>query len=443
MAEATATPVVTPEATAPTVESPSSFRGKGMDEVFKAADKATPEQTPEEVAVKADATEATAETSEQPQEEQQQSAEVEADVWKMRPGQLRAALKEVPAKLRNALVDAYMKVRPYEASGMLVSDIQRYKEIAPTVEVLEDVARQAQAYQTMSEAIASGSDDGMHYVLRTLFDASPDGTRNLIRQVATNIDKIDPTVYLALQERGIRALVANMRAAAKENPVFAESARDVAVFTGLERAEDDAAEEVKLPAEVVREREELRQLKRQEAARRAEEEQRRQQSMKNAVVAFHESAMSGAFEAGASLVQGWIEEYARDYPNEVKADLFDAIGDGVVQAIDKNPAVQKRYLDVLRSGNGGPEHRAQVVQYLLSQAKSLLPHIATPILEREAAKIRGVLAKRQERLKTTTARKDVGASGVPSVTPRTTFEAKSFKGKGADAVFAAFDALNK
>ncbi len=440
MAETTPTPTPAPEAAAPPVETVKPTKGAGMDEVFKQADLADAKPPVEEA--KADApAEEPQETK--PEEQDAEATDVDGDVWKMRPKQLRTALKDIPSKLRNALVDAYLKVRPYEDSGMRVTDIQRYKEIAPTVEVLEDVARQAQAYQNLGDAISSNTDDGMHYVLRTLFEASPDGTRNLIRQVASNIDKIDPSVYLALQERGIRALIANMRAGAKDNPVLAESARDVAVFAGLERDADTEPEEMKLPDEVEREREELRQMKRQEAARRAEEEQRKQNSVRAAVAAFHESAMAGAYEAGAGLIQGWIEEYARDYPNEVKADLFDAIGDGVVQAINRNPAVQKRYRDVLMSGNGSAEHRAQVIQYLLSQAKSLLPHVAAPVLEREAAKVRGVIAKRQERLRNTTARKDVGNSGSPSITPRQSMEAKSFKGKGVDAVFAAFDALNK
>lgn len=439
MAE-TMTPTTLPEtATAPSpAESPSSYRGKGMDEVFKQADAAT--DKPAEVAEQA----AEPEVETPPTEEQKPEPEaVDPDIWKMKPGQVRAALKEIPPKLRNALVDAFMKVRPYEDSGMRVSEIQHYKEIAPTPEILEDIAQEAYKHRVLNDAIASGTEEGVHHVMRSLFEASPNGAKNFVIRIASNIDKIDPPTYLGLQERGIRNLIANMRRAAKENPIFAESARDVAVFTGLERDSETEPEEIKLPAEVEQEREELRQLKRQEALRQQEEMNRRAQSVHNAVSVFHETVMSGAYEAGAPMIQSWIEEYAKDYPDEVKADLFDAIGDGVVQAIDKNPAVQKRYRDVLLGGNGSPEHRSRVVQYLLSQAKALLPHVATPVLQREAAKIRGVLAKRQERARTATTRRDVGASGAPAVPSRPSLKPSDFKGKGADAVFAAFDAVLK
>jgi len=437
------TPTTPPEAaTAPSpAESPSSYRGKGMDEVFKQAD-AAPDK-PAEVAEKTAEPEVETPPTEEQKPPETQAEPVDPDIWKMKPGQVRAALKEIPPKLRNALVDAFMKVRPYEDSGMRVSEIQHYKEIAPTPEILEDIAQEAYKHRVFNDAIASGTEEGVHHVMRSLFEASPNGAKNFVIRIASNIDKIDPPTYLGLQERGIRNLIANMRRAAKENPIFAESARDVAVFTGLERDGETETEEIKLPAEVEQEREELRQLKRQEALRQQEEMNRRSQSIHNAVNVFHETVMSGAYEAGAPMIQSWIEQYAEGYPDEVKADLFDAIGDGVVQAIDKNPAVQKRYRDVLLGGNGSPEHRARVVQYLLSQAKALLPHVATPVLQREAAKIRGVLAKRQERARTATTRRDVGASGVPAVPSRPSLKPSDFKGKGADAVFAAFDAVLK
>lgn len=458
-----ATPVTTPATTPSPVETPSAFKGKGMGEVFKAADAeveaevaATATQTKKEIVDELlkgpdERQEASAEkTAEEGPEDAEQAKDKEDDPeltdkdWRVRVSKVKKALEVVSdPKLRKMLVDSFMTVEGYRKAGIRLSDIEHYKSIAPTPEVLDEIAATADEMRSLRAAIASNSEEGVHHIMRTLVQVSPQGTRNFVAALANHMEEIHPPAWRAMGMKLTRNLVATMRRAAKEgNPLLEDSARDVAIITGLEADESsENSERLELPPEIQREREELELLKRQEVERRQQEERARRDAAMGELRDFHQGVMSDAFQEGAKVVEGWIEENVGSYNNATKAKLFDSIGDALVRRIDQNPHIQDQYNKILGSSYNTPEHRERARRYLVSQAKALLPIVAAPILREFSEIADGVNSRRQEKLNTASARRDLGSSGVAPTAPRV--RPLSGRGKTYDQVFAEFEAQQK
>ena len=124
----------TPTTSTPTqspADSPSAFKGKGMDEVFRAADAAAAEpekpQTKQEMvdeilAGKPEESETKPETEPaEPEAEAEKPAEPEAELtqddWKTRLPKIRKAVEAISdPRMRKLLINAYMTAQPYHLS---------------------------------------------------------------------------------------------------------------------------------------------------------------------------------------------------------------------------------------------------------------------------------------------------------------------------------------
>ena len=428
------------------VADPGAFRGKGLDAVFKALETEPDVEHPVSQEADASAAPATEATQRAEEQGQKQETELEAADWRVRVADVRKALEGVAdPKLKKVLIDSFMTAKAYRQVGLRLGDIQKYLNVAPTPEILDEISQTASQYRSLMEAVASASQDGSVYALQHMVKASPQGAAALIQTISNNLEDLHPRAYRAVAEKVATNLVGNLRHTAKRenNPLLADVAHGLAVFCGFEQDAEGESEAADLPASVQKERDELRLMKQQEAERQKEEEQRRMEAFRNTVMGFQHGVLDDAYQQGADMVKGWIEENAGAYNDRVKSELWTRIGNALVKAIDANPHIQASYSNVLRSGKFDPEHHSRATQHLLAQAKTLLPHVAVAELRVMAEMFGGTVSKRQDKVAQVTGRRDVGSSGAATVEPKTSFDPKSFRGKGMDAVFAALDTVTK
>lgn len=423
-----------------------------MDEVFRAADAEVEADKPQSKQEMVDEILADKEPEEKVEAKSEAEAEAEPTVkpeveltpddWKTRLPKIRKAVEAIPdPKMRRLLIDAYMTAQPYQRAGIRMSDIEHYKAVAPTPEVLDEIVMTADQMNNLKSAIAHGSDEAANHIMRMMVQVDPNGTRQFVSHIVDHLEEFHPPAWRAAGVKLIRNVVANMREDAKKgNPLLEEAARDLAVYVGLEAEESENSDQADLPEHARQKIEELELLKRQEAERRQLEMQARRDEVFQKIRTFHQGVISESFQEGAKVVQEWIDEYAGSYNDATKAKLFDSIGDELVRRVDQNPHIQAQYDKILRSGNGSPEHRAQARQYLINQARSLLPVVAAPVLREFSEIANGVRVKRQEKL-TSASRRDLGSSGAAPITPRS--QPLSGRGKTMDQVFAEFEAKQR
>jgi hypothetical protein len=350
------------------------------------------------------------------------------------PRRAREALKDVrDPRWQKIFTDAYWYAEAYRKAGMKVSDIPRYRDIAPTYETLETINQIAREKAEFDNVLSTGTPESVTQLANYVNNANPQMWGKLVSQIAENLPSIDKKAYYALGDRIVKNAIANMRKASqeKDNEDLSTAADVISEWLGIDTSKKDGPVAPQLPPEIQQELAEAKELKRQE-------EQRRYEWAQDTYTGFLNSTYETAKAEGITPIQEWVNTWGASLPSDAaREELLGRIGNRILQAIQSNPNVGTTFQKLIHSGDGGEAHKQACARYLVNQAKALLPQVAPDEFKKFSALFGGQAKKqRDEKIAAATARRDVGSAGIASAPGVATISGRD---KKQDQVWAEFE----
>jgi hypothetical protein len=352
------------------------------------------------------------------------------------PRRAREAFKDIKdPRWRKIATDAYWYAEGYRKAGMHLSDIPKYREIAPTLETLQTIDSIAKEKLEFDRLLTAGGPDAIVSIANQINQANPQVWSQLVDQLVDNLPKVSKAAYYRIGDRIAKNIEANLRRDAKAlgDEDLNTAADVIAEWLGgkSSKTPDGQPAAAQLAPEVQKELEEARELKRQLEQRRFEEAQSTYQNFVNTT---YETAVA----EGSTPILEWVNAWGKTLPSDdARQELAGRIGNRIMQMLQASQNVNVTFERMLKNGDGSPAHQQTCARYLVNQAKALLPQVAPDELTK-FKKLFGVqqAKQREDKIAAVTARRDVGTAGVASapVNP-----AVSGRGKSQDQVWAEFE----
>lgn len=370
-------------------------------------------------------------------EGEEKPSEDEEKLEKVNP-RIREILKGVDSKVRKEFVDNYFIGKSYRESGMPLGDIPEYLRIAPTREVLQDLAGMA---KVAGEMLSDFNDpkEGVGRFVQRLYQTNQQSFRSLVQSVSDPdwLQAAMPDVFTPIAQLGTYNALATLgeRAKAANNEDLSTAVAIIAEELGLD------VDEKALASRRAAQPQQQRSPQDEEAYRRLQElEQRDAQLRQNAYQSFAKAAYDEAAGAVTTKIDEVIASSDPDntFNQKTREKMKTQIGEALVKSVSTNETVMRKLNALMANGDGSPEHKARVSQYLITQATALLPMAAKGVVEDYSSLFDNVKFKREEKVERVTSRREVGAGGKASPgTPPAPFSPKGMNMKDAfDAFFA-------
>lgn len=307
------------------------------------------------------------------------------------PQKIGDALKVIAdPKLRGELRAAYHQAKAYRELGMPISEAKERKLLAPTIESAREIHQAAGRAFELRDALVSARPEGIRTFMGALHEESPQAAQALVREVGSQLYRLDRQTWLRNAEDGMRNALSRMRQLAQEKDdsdyETAATLFEEVVFPGQTQG---ATPQRQRPAnDPVVQR--LQALEQREAAFTAQQRASFLQTVNTTL----EQAIGK--EADDLVKQGDPDGV---YPAEATQELRTNIINRVVNELRRNPAIASRATQLMQQGQLDKAHVDSVVAHLLNQARGLLPTLAADELEGYGRKFGAIQANRQRRIR--------------------------------------------
>jgi hypothetical protein len=332
----------------------------------------------------------------------------------------REALKMIPNKAtRKEMERDIFLGKAYRDIGMPISEAKEFRQLFPTLQEAKMVGETAQRALDLRNAFASGTPEGYKYFIQSLQQENPQAFGSLIDHVADNLYNGKRDAFLKVAARGVSNLAASLRESAKTGQALGDiPAGDLAVAADIvekylfgDRGNGNARPQ-RPPADP-RVMARLQQLEQREAQYQGVQ----REQFTHAVRQNYQTALDG--EVGKLIKEVDPDGF---YDKSTTARIRSEIADKVRDAVLSNPHAANYVEGLYQNGDFSPNHMQAVANHLVSQAKGVLPQIASETLRFWANALKQTEQKRQAKMQENAQKRDVGsaqagAAGVPQKAP--------------------------
>jgi hypothetical protein len=390
--------------------------GQPAEGTPKAAEEAPPKALEASV-------ERTIEQAETPKE----AAAAEAAQEEQLPTKFREAIRVIPdAKIRKQIAVDHFRLRKWDRfqqklGGVSVEDLDQYVttavQIAPTVEVLGEIAETAKAAQELANGFAGGSLEGFGKFAAAMLQANPEafvdffgfltGNETLVAQgLAQNFHPSLAQKFKTYRDffgdRLNRNVIANMREDSKQEgrEVLAEAADVLEEYLGLKGKE-------KQPTRVAARQPDERDL---ELGRlRAE----RQQAWNERVEGFNNRVFTAIGTTLAPEVNAYIDQKLPGLSATARSKHAVRLAEIIYEELLNNPFVKSRAERINAGWTLDEQHFANLANFYIAQGRKFIPADGGKLLQELRESTEPAVQKRTARVEQQMTRRDVGASGKP------------------------------
>lgn len=347
------------------------------------------------------------------------------------PQKVRDALKSLPdRKLADALAESYHVVRDIKKSGLpvatirqFIADAPQYLAVAPSVDVLKQIAETAGFANDLGTGFVEGGVDGFKRMTGALIQSNPQSFVGLTDFLLRNTDQLTQGLT-----QNFGAGVANEFTRVTDG--FADS-RNRNVIANM-RARAAAAEKNGTPddevwGEVADKMEEFLKLGEKDRPRPSrpdprDERIRQLEGEKQHEVATRiEQFQDGVYNSAGHQLQQSLEKYLapkiKGYPDEARADIVEIVGKNLYKELLENKNILARARAIYQNGRYDKGHFDNLTKFYVEVGGRLLGNVAEPVLAKYAKITAPRRTEEAERLARHTQRRDPGASGGPPSAP--------------------------
>jgi len=411
-------PQVTTDAppAAPTAEPTPSVEGEGLQAAEKAA------SAPEEPAAPID-------VAPDPQ------LNLDPKVVKSVSPRVRAVLKmlvdpatnlPIGAGLRKEIVDNFFVGKTVRDAGIPVAALRDYLAVAPTPDVLQNVAENASQHARMLEDYAQNPS----VFAEQLYATNKDAFQNLVSSLTDPewLQTTFPKSFASIAKDGTRNYLENALVdAQRSGDADLEAAVGKLMEWGGLASPPQAQATPPAPPNPLEER--VNEL-----------EAERAQILNERQGAFINAAYQRAARTVAERISGLVTEAATDsaFTEKAQQRIQADIGQRLYNAVTANQHIIRTLDGMIRSGSGDAAHLERVAAYLQSQALALLPSVSRDVIEEYADLVAPAITQRQQKVEKTIQQRSLVGGGKPTAPAAPAFNPKQF-GTTRDA----FDAFVK
>lgn len=367
-------------------------------------------------------------------------ADVAARLERMTPANVRNVLKAladpalgIPAdsKTRKEIADTYYVGRAYRDAGMPLAAVPAYLEAAPTVAVLKQITTEAKVGREMLGDFMAGTPEDTHRFATRLHQSNPEAFQGLVSIVTDPgwLEKTVPDSFTSVGQHALRNLYKNAaREAQRTNNAELQAAFDiVAEWAGINPSAPPPEE----PAEQEQVQDPVRaKLDAYEEQQRAYQQQQFQQFQQ------------GTYEQAAGTVMGEVgKAIDRADPDGIfnqatRKKMSEEIGRRIYETVAGNNSISARYGQLLKSGDGGPQHKAAVAKFLVDQGLGVLGRHAGDVLSEYGSMFEHIFNQREQKTERVLSRREPVAAGGRPTSPAD--KAPELQGVGMKQAFDAF-----